>query len=70
MSAHDDDPLTPSSHDLGLLKRLLAYLKPHAGAVFVSFLLIVAQAGIDLAGPYLTKVAIDRYIAAGDGAGL
>jgi len=70
MSAHDEDPLTPSSHDLGLLKRLLAYLKPHAGAVFVSFLLIVAQAGIDLTGPYLTKVAIDRYIAAGDAAGL
>jgi ATP-binding cassette subfamily B protein len=70
MSAHDDDPLTPSSHDLGLLRRLLAYLKPHAGAVFVSFLLIVAQAGIDLAGPYLTKIAIDRYIAAGDAPGL
>jgi ATP-binding cassette subfamily B protein len=70
VSAPDDDPLTPTSHDLGLLKRLLAYLKPHAGAVFVSFLLIVAQAGIDLAGPYLTKVAIDRYIASGDAAGL
>jgi ATP-binding cassette subfamily B multidrug efflux pump len=70
MSAHDDDPLTPASHDFGLLRRLLAYLRPHARAVFVSFLLIVAQAGIDLAGPYLTKVAIDRYIAAGDAAGL
>ena len=64
MSAHDDDPTTPASHDFGLLRRLLAYLRPHARAVFVSFLLIVAQAGIDLAGPYLTKVAIDRYIAA------
>jgi ATP-binding cassette subfamily B protein len=70
MSAHDDDPTTPSSHDLGLLRRLLAYLRPHSGAVFVSFLLIVAQAAIDLAGPYLTKVAIDRHIAAGDAAGL
>ena len=70
MSAHDDDPLTPASHDFGLLRRLLGYLRPHARAVFVSFLLIVAQAGIDLAGPYLTKVAIDRYIAAGDAAGL
>ena len=63
MSAHDDDPTTPASHDFGLLRRLLAYLRPHASAVFVSFLLIVAQAGIDLAGPYLTKVAIDRSCA-------
>ena len=33
-------------------------------------MLIVAQAGIDLVGPYLTKVAIDRHIAKGDAAGL
>jgi ATP-binding cassette subfamily B protein len=70
VSAPDDDPLTPTSHDLGLLRRLLGYLRPHAGAVAVSFVLIVAQAGVDLVGPYLTKVAIDRYIAAGDAAGL
>jgi ATP-binding cassette subfamily B multidrug efflux pump len=70
VSALEDDPLTPASHDLGLLRRLLGYLRPHAGAVAASFVLIVAQAGIDLAGPYLTKVAIDRYIAKGDAAGL
>ncbi len=35
-----------------------------------AFALIVAQAGIDLVGPYLTKIAIDRHIAAGDAAGL
>ena len=70
MSAADDDAVAATSHDLGLLTRLLAYLRPHAGAVFVSFVLIVAQAGIDLAGPYLTKVAIDRHIARGDAAGL
>ena len=70
MSAPDDDPFTPATHDFGLLTRLLGYLRPHAAAVFVSFLLIVAQAGIDLVGPYLTKVAIDRHIARGDAAGL
>ena len=70
MSAPDDDPFTPTTHDFGLLRRLLAYLRPHAAAVFVSFVLIVAQAAIDLVGPYLTKVAIDRHIATGDAAGL
>ena len=66
----DDDPLTPASQDFRLLWRLLGYLRPHLKAVGVSFVLIVAQAGIDLVGPYLTKVAIDRHIAAGDQAGL
>jgi len=69
-SQPDDDPVTPASHDFGLLWRLLGYLRPHGAAVFVSFLLIVALAGIDLVGPYLTKVAIDQHIARGDAPGL
>src|SRR4029450_12933900 len=35
-----------------------------------SFLLIVVMAGLDLVGPWLYKVAIDRYIARGDASGL
>ena len=70
MSADDDDPATPSSRDFALLRRLLGYLRPHTIAVFVSFVLIVAQAAIDLTGPYLTKIAIYRHIARGDAAGL
>ena len=70
MSAPEDDPVAPPSHDWRLLRRLLGYLRPHRAAVGAAFALIVAQAGIDLAGPYLTKVAIDRHIAKGDAAGL
>ena len=70
MSAPDDEAFTPTKTDLGLLRRLLGYLRPHSVAVFVSFVLIVAQAGVDLVGPYLTKVAIDRHIAKGDAPGL
>ena len=68
--APDDDALAPQTYDLRLLRRLLGYLRPHAGAVAAAFALIVAQAGIDLVGPYLTKVAIDRDIARGDASGL
>jgi ATP-binding cassette subfamily B multidrug efflux pump len=53
-----------------LLLRLLAYLRPYKTAVALSFLLIVVMAGLDLVGPYLTKVAIDRHIRQGDAAGL
>jgi len=66
----DDDAIAPQSYDLRLLQRLLGYLRPHAGAVAAAFALIISQAGIDLVGPYLTKVAIDRHIATGDAAGL
>lgn len=70
MSATEEDALAPGTRDLGLLRRLLGYLRPHTLAVAISFLLILAQAAIDLVGPYLTKVAIDRHIARGDAAGL
>ncbi len=70
MSQPDDDALAPGRTDFGLLRRLLGYLKPHKAAVAVSLLLIVALAGVDLVGPYLTKIAIDQHIAKDDAAGL
>ncbi|HSD30243.1 MAG TPA: ABC transporter ATP-binding protein [Vicinamibacteria bacterium] len=70
MSTHDDDALAPQTYDWRLLRRLLGYLRPHLAAVAGALALIVALAGIDLVGPYLTKVAIDRYIARGDASGL
>ena len=69
-SYHEDDPIASKSYDWKLFLRLLAYLRPHLGAVVAAFALIVAMAGLDLVGPYLTKVAIDRHIARRDAAGL
>jgi ATP-binding cassette, subfamily B, multidrug efflux pump len=69
MSALEDDPLD-RSYDWVLLKRLLRYLRPYRGAVAAAFALIVLMAGLDLVAPYLTKIAIDRYIARGDASGL
>ena len=67
--APDDDPID-RSYDRALLRRLLVYLRPHRAAVGLAFALIVAMAALDLAPPYLYKVAIDRYIARGDSSGL
>ncbi len=69
MSELEDDP-TEKSYDSKLLLRLLRYLRPYTGAVAVSFVLIVLMAGLDLVGPYLTKLAIDDHIAKGDAKGL
>src|SRR5262249_40568726 len=69
-AAPDDDPIAPQTYDWKLFVRLLGYLRPYKKEVAGAFLLIVAMAGLDLVGPYLTKVAIDRYIAKGDARGL
>ena len=70
MTALDDDPFVSQSYDWRLLVRLLGYLRPHLPATGAAFALILAQAAVDLVGPYLTKIAIDRHIAKGDAAGL
>jgi ATP-binding cassette subfamily B multidrug efflux pump len=66
---HDDDPVG-KSYDWTLLRRLLAYLRPYKRAVALAFLLIIVMSGLDLVGPYVTKIAIDRHIARGDVRGL
>jgi ATP-binding cassette subfamily B multidrug efflux pump len=57
-------------YDRVLLGRLLTYLRPYRTAVALAFGLIVIMAGLDLVGPYLTKLAIDRHLMRGDAAGL
>ena len=65
----EDDPLE-KSYDSKLLLRLLRYLRPYLVPVCLSFVLIIAMAGHDLVGPYLTKIAIDDHIRKGDAEGL
>jgi len=52
------------------VKRVLAYLKPYKYKVALALFLMAAAAFADLLGPYLTKIAIDNYITAGDYQGL
>ncbi len=49
-------------YDIRLLKRIYTYLHPYRKWFFLSILLALITAGIDLSFPYLVKVAIDRYI--------
>lgn len=62
--------ITTRALDPRLMARLLSYLRPYARWVVLTFGLIVAGSIVSQAGPYLTKVAVDEYIAAGDRAGL
>ena len=53
-------------YDAALMRRLLAYLRPYLGHVALAVAMLLAVAGLQLAGPYLTEVAIDRAIPRGD----
>jgi len=66
---HEEDALG-KVYDARLMRRLLAYLAPYKLRVAVSLGFVIAVAGLKLVGPLLTKIAIDRYIAVGDLAGL
>lgn len=52
------------------IRRILRYLKPFKKQVLIALLLMAMAAFADLMGPYLTKIAIDRYIGEGNLQGL
>ncbi len=70
MPDHHEEELLGKAYDSRLMARLLTYLGPYRASVVVAFILILAISALRLVGPYLTKVAIDDYIAEGDLAGL
>lgn len=57
-------------YDIALIQRLLIYLKPYKLWFGVAIVLIIAGAGLALVGPYLFKIAIDKYITPGNLSGL
>ena len=50
------------SYDIKLLKRLYPFTRPYWLMLVGSIGLVILMTGLDLALPYVTKVAIDRYI--------
>jgi ATP-binding cassette subfamily B protein len=52
------------------MRRLLEYFRPYQKQLALSFFLLIVISVLQLAGPYLVKVAIDRYILKNDWAGL
>ncbi len=45
------------------MRRLLVYIWPYRGAVLVSLLLLAVNSGVQIVGPLLAKLAVDRYLA-------
>jgi ATP-binding cassette subfamily B multidrug efflux pump len=61
-SGHEEEVLG-KAYDSRLMKRLLRYLRPYRWQVTVALISIVLKAVADVLGPFLTMVAIDRYLA-------
>jgi ATP-binding cassette subfamily B protein len=53
-----------------MMRRLLGYLRPYRKRMIVALVLIITLGAIELTPPYLTKLAIDRYIVPGDLSGM
>ena len=66
---HEEDVLG-KAYDNRLMRRLLGYLRPYRRQVGIAVFAIIGHSCLELAPPYLTKIAIDRYIPARDVSGL
>jgi len=63
MASHHEEEVLGKAYDSRLMKRLLRYLRPYKWKVGVALGSIVLKAGADVLGPFLTMVAVDRYLA-------
>ncbi len=60
--AHEEEVLG-KAYDSRLMRRLLTYLRPYRWQVAIALVSILIKSFCDVLGPYLVKVAIDRYLA-------
>ena len=68
-TAHDDEALG-KAYDARLMRRLLGFMRPHRVAIGWTVVAIIGLSVVQLAPPYLTKVAIDAHITTGELDGL
>ncbi len=52
------------AYDSRLMRRLLRYLRPYRPQVAFAIVLLLVGAALELVGPYLTKIALDRAVPA------
>jgi ATP-binding cassette, subfamily B, multidrug efflux pump len=63
--SHEEEALG-KAYDARLMRRLLGYLRPYRRRVAAAIALLLGGAALELAGPLLTRVALDRAIPDGD----
>jgi ATP-binding cassette, subfamily B, multidrug efflux pump len=66
----NEEQVLGKAYDARLMRRLLTYLKPYRRSVFLALVCLIAGSALSIIQPYLTKIAIDRYIRTNNFAGL
>src|SRR5450631_1061912 len=61
--ASNEEEILGKAYDNRLMKRLLKYLRPYRWQVGLALGSIVLKAGADVLGPFLTLIAVDKYLA-------
>ena len=61
--ANQEEEVLGKAYDARLMRRLLTYLRPYTWQVTVALVAIILKAILDVLGPFLTKTAIDKYLA-------
>ena len=61
-SAAQDEDQIGAVYDQRLAKRLVRYLRPYGKEIILSVLLLLGISLLEVAGPYITKIAIDTYV--------
>lgn len=57
-----EEEVLGKAYDARIMRRLLAYMMPYRRTVLVSLVLLFANSVLQVLGPLLTKMAVDRYI--------
>ena len=63
-----EEEILGKAYDGRLMRRLLTYLRPYRWQVTIAIASIILKSFCDVLGPYLVKVAVDRYLAPVKGA--
>ena len=63
MASNQEEEVIGKAYDGRLMRRLLTYLRPYKWHVVIALVAIVLKSVADVLGPFLTKIAIDKYLA-------
>ncbi|RKX52224.1 MAG: ABC transporter ATP-binding protein [Thermotoga sp.] len=66
----DEDELTGKAYDARIFRRIMTYILPFKFTFISAILLLLLGSGLQVVQPYLTKIAVDKYIIKGDFHGL
>ena len=57
-----EEEVLGKAYDGRLMRRLLAYIRPYKSEVLIALVFLLVNAALQVVGPLLTKLAIDRYL--------